>query len=252
MIKEPVALSTLKAKHMNRQYQNFAEFVRDCALISHNAQVYNRPDTGAYVDSLTVKGFMVAELQKLVEQGIITAEEAAMPDLGDIPPISDTDLAVEEAEEEEGDDDDDDDDDDDEIDESDEEEGRRKKKRGPRSTAAIAKREGVLKEGSQKGKDGEPRKKRGRPPKVDTPEEARMNRVYKGIRKFKNEHGHLMIKDFDKLPDKTEFPDYYQEVKDPIDVGAIKVSSSLHASASDVVIAVSRTNFTSCAAQMEA
>ena len=35
VIKEPMALSILKQKIRNRSYANFAEFVRDCALVSN-------------------------------------------------------------------------------------------------------------------------------------------------------------------------------------------------------------------------
>ncbi|KAE9366232.1 Bromodomain-containing protein, partial [Stipitochalara longipes BDJ] len=41
IIKEPVAISTLRQKIAKRQYANFKDFVRDFALIFHNAQVYN-------------------------------------------------------------------------------------------------------------------------------------------------------------------------------------------------------------------
>lgn len=34
IIKEPMALSILKQKINKREYKNFAEFVRDCALVS--------------------------------------------------------------------------------------------------------------------------------------------------------------------------------------------------------------------------
>lgn len=218
MIKEPVALSTLKAKLSNRQYQNFAEFVRDCALIPHNAQTYNRPHAGAYVDAITIRGLMQKEFQILVEQNIITHEEAAFPDLGEIPPASPHPLDEEDDEEDE----DDEDDEDDDADDSDDETGKRKKKRGPRSQAAI-KREGGLKDDGQKPNDVDQRKRRGRPPRVDTPMEARIKAVLKGIRKFKNDAGHIMIHQFEKLPDKTGMPEYYQEVKEPIAIELIKV-----------------------------
>lgn len=64
----------------------------------------------------------IAEFEKLVKQGIITAEEAELPDLGEIP---EADPLPEEEDEEDEDDDDEDDEDDSDDD------GRRKKKRGP-------------------------------------------------------------------------------------------------------------------------
>ena len=209
VIKEPVALSTLKAKLLQHSYKNYAEFVRDCALISHNAQTYNRPEAGAYQDALVIRDLFVKEFQKLVNQKIISEEEAIMPDLGEIPPASPLRPQEEQDEEE---DDDEDDEDDDEAEESDEE-GGKKKKRGRRP-----KRE----RGDAEKGDGDPRKRRGRPPRVDTPMEARIKAVLKGIRKYKNETGQIMIHQFEKLPDKATLPDYYVEIKEPIAIELIK------------------------------
>lgn len=218
VIKEPVALSTLKSKLQNRQYRSFADFVRDCALIPHNAQTYNRPEAGAYQDALVIKGIMETEFQQLAEDGVIPKDDAILPDLGEIPPASPR--PVEEDEDEE--DEDDEDEEDEEGDESDEEGAKRKRRRGPRSSAAITKRDGTSKDDSQKGGDSDPRKRRGRPPRVDTPMEARIKAVLKGIRKHKNDLGHIMIHQFEKLPDKTAMPEYYQEIKEPIAIEIIK------------------------------
>ena len=219
VIKEPVALSTLKAKVNGREYKSFADFVRDCALIPHNAQTYNRPEAGAYQDALVVRDLIKKEFMKLAEEKIISADEAALPDLGEIPPASPLRIIEEEEEE---DDDDDEDDEDDEIDDSDDEGGKRKRKRGPRSLAAITKRDGGSKEDG--GQKEDPRKRRGRPPRVDTPMESRIKSVLKGIRKYKNDSGQIMIHQFEKLPDKTTMPEYYQEIKEPIAIELIKVS----------------------------
>lgn len=218
MIKEPVALSTLKSKLQMREYKSFSEFVRDCALISHNAQTYNRPEAGAYLDAITIRGVMQKEFQILVEQNIITQEVATLPDLGEIPPASPRPAEEEEEEEDE----DDEDDEDEDADDSDDDTARRKKRRGPRSQAA-AKREGGSKDDGQKYNDADQRKRRGRPPRVDTPMEARIKAVLKGIRKFKNETGQIMIYQFEKLPDKITMPEYYQEVKEPIAIELVKV-----------------------------
>ncbi|KAL8739215.1 MAG: hypothetical protein Q9181_000106 [Wetmoreana brouardii] len=218
VIKEPVALSTLKSKLQNRQYNSFADFVRDCALIPHNAQTYNRPEAGAYQDALVIKGVMEKEFQQLAEEGTISKEDAILPDLGEIPPASPRPAEEEEEDEEE----DDEDDEDEEGDDSEEEGGKRKRRRGPRSLAAIAKREGTSKEDVQKGADADLRKRRGRPPRVDTPMEARIKAVLKGIRKYKNDMGQIMIHQFEKLPDKTAMPEYYQEIKEPIAIEIIK------------------------------
>ena len=220
VIKEPVALSTLKAKLLGREYKTFAEFVRDCALIIHNAQSYNRPEAGAYQDALIIQALMEKELQQLVEQKIISPEVAVFPDLGEIPPASPRRLE----DEDDDDDEDEDDEEDDEADESDEEGVKRKKKRGPRSLAAITKRDSGIKGDGERGTDADPRKRRGRPPRVDTPMEARIKAVLKGIRRHKDDQGHIMIHRFEKLPDKATMPEYYQEIKEPIAIELIKVS----------------------------
>ena len=115
-IKEPVALSTIKQKISKRTYQSFSEFVRDFALIPYNAQVFNRSDSGAYQDALVIKEQIEKNLQELVNDGLITTNVAALPDLGEIPtfeeaPAEDNDDEEEESEEEGEEDDDDDDDD---------------------------------------------------------------------------------------------------------------------------------------------
>ncbi|KAL6233501.1 hypothetical protein BDW75DRAFT_187202 [Aspergillus navahoensis] len=212
IIKEPMALSILKQKINKREYKSVSEFVRDCALIPHNAQTYNRPNSQAYEDSLVIKDAFVTELQKLVQAGIITAEEAELPDLGEIP---EPDPLPEE------DDDEDEDDEDDEDDDDSDDDGRRRKKRGPRSGS---KRDGG-KDDASKSADPEQRKKRGRPPRVDTPMEARIKAVLKGIRKLKGPGNQLRVRHFERLPDKGVYPDYYIEIKDPIAIDIIKRKS---------------------------
>ncbi|KAH1489513.1 hypothetical protein KXX57_000714 [Aspergillus fumigatus] len=238
IIKEPMALSILKQKINKREYKNFAEFVRDCALIPHNAQTYNRPNSQAYEDALVIKvrttrkdfdsisvgeyrgadplspykDVFIAEFEKLVKQGIITAEEAELPDLGEIP---EADPLPEEEDEEDEDDDDEDDEDDSDDD------GRRKKKRGPRPGW----KRDAGKDDGHKSADPELRKKRGRPPRVDTPMEARIKAVLKGIRKLKGPLGMLKVRHFERLPDKATYPDYYVEIKEPIAIDIIKRKS---------------------------
>ncbi|KAI5287299.1 hypothetical protein KEM54_006089 [Ascosphaera aggregata] len=202
IIKEPMALSILKAKIKGRQYMDFAEFVRDCALISHNAQTYNRPKSQAYEDALIIKQVFEYEFSQLVEQGIITAADAEPPDLGEIPEPDPLPFEEEDDEDEEDDDDDDDDDSDD---------GTRHKKR----------RRGK-KGGSAKDASDADRKRRGRPPRVDTPMEARIKAVLKALRKYKDTHGNLKILPFERLPDKAAYPDYYLEIREPMAIDMIK------------------------------
>jgi chromatin structure-remodeling complex subunit RSC1/2 len=219
IIKEPMALSEIKRKVAAQEYRSIADYVRDFALIPHNAQVYNRADSQAYVDALEVKKAIEQELKKLVDQNIITEEVAALPYLGEIPE-PDPLLAEEEEEEEE----DDEEEEDEELeleDDDEEEEGKRKRRRGPRSTAAITKRETGTRKAPQE-EDPESRKKRGRPPRVDTPMEARIKAIMKAIRKPRNQANKLMVSAFEKVPDKTAMPEYHAEIKSPMAMDILK------------------------------
>jgi len=224
IIKEPMAMSTVKAKVNGKDYKDFSEFVRDFALIPYNAQVYNVPNSQAFQDALIVKDLLEKELQKLVEEKIITEETAKLPYLGEIPTADDIppEEQDEDDDEEEAEADDDDDDEDDELGDDSDEDGRRKRRKGPRSTAAITKREGTGRGKDKDEDDPESRKKRGRPPRVDTPMEARIKNIMKSLRKFKSTNGQLKILHFERLPDKAAMPEYYAEVKTPIALDVIK------------------------------
>ncbi|KAF7187772.1 Chromatin structure-remodeling complex subunit RSC1 [Pseudocercospora fuligena] len=214
-IKEPMALSTIKQKIQRKEYQNFSEYVRDFALIPHNAQVFNVPESGAFQDALVIKEQLEKQLQMLVTQGLITQEVATLPDLGEIPTYENVPLAEPaeaDAQDEESSDEDAEDDDDEDGDED--EDGRKKKRRGPRASTSISKREA--------GDDADGKRARGRPPKLLTPMEARMQTILKGIRKPKNKANQLMIKHFDRLPDKTVMPEYYAEIKNPMAYDQLK------------------------------
>ncbi|KAF1835372.1 Bromodomain-containing protein [Decorospora gaudefroyi] len=224
IIKEPMALSTIKAKIAQKDYKNFSDFVRDLALIPHNAQVYNRQDSQAYVDALEVKKVIERELKKLVDDNVITETIATLPFLGEIPE-QDPLLPEEEEDDEEEDDEEELEVDEEEDDEEEEEGGKRKRRRGPRSTAAITKREGrerPVKQEDAKNDDPESRKKRGRPPRVDTPMEARIKTIMKGIRKPRNQLNKLMVSAFERVPDKTVMPEYHSEIKTPMAMDILK------------------------------
>ena len=89
VIKEPIAMSNIKASLANRTYTAFPEFVRDCALLWHNAHTYNRPDAGAYQDASVLKDLMEQEFKRLAEQKTVPAGVVEWPDLGEIPPVED-------------------------------------------------------------------------------------------------------------------------------------------------------------------
>jgi len=224
IIKEPMAMSTVKAKVNGKDYKDFSEFVRDFALIPYNAQVYNVPNSQAFQDALIVKDLLEKELAKLVDEKVISEETAKLPYLGEIPTADDIppEEQDEDDDEEEAEADDDEDEEDDELGDDSDEDGRRKRRKGPRSTAAITKREGTGRGKDKDEDDPDTRKKRGRPPRVDTPMEARIKNIMKSLRKFKSTNGQLKVVHFERLPDKAAMPEYYAEVKSPIALDVIK------------------------------
>lgn len=216
-IKEPIALSTIKQKIHARAYRDFSEFVRDFALIPHNAQVFNRQDSGAFQDALVVKEQLELQLQKLVERKVIAKEVAELPYLGEIPTYEDVPMEEAEGEGEEEEDSDEEGEEDEDEEEPDlDDEGRPmvKKRRG-RPPGSKTKRD-------TGGEEGDSKRSRGRPPKLLTPMEARILAVLKGLRKPKNSRGQLIIKHFDRLPDKTAMPEYYAEIKNPMAYDILK------------------------------
>jgi chromatin structure-remodeling complex subunit RSC1/2 len=164
VIKEPMALSTIKSKIHAKEYKDFSELVRDFTLIPFNAQVYNRPDSQAYQDAVTIKDVLEKELQKLVANKTISEDTAKLPYLGEIPIADDLPMedVEEEEEEEDAEADEDEDDEDDELGDETDDDGRRKRKKGPRSTAAITKRESTTRGKDKDDEDPESRKKRGK------------------------------------------------------------------------------------------
>ncbi|KAI1749054.1 hypothetical protein F4782DRAFT_542453 [Xylaria castorea] len=212
VIKEPTAFSTIRTKKLKKQYTAFSEFVRDVALISHNAQVYNRPSSQVFKDALRLREVFQGELQKLIDDETITAEEAALPDLGEIPeadesPDEEEDVDMEEDEDEDEEDDEEDEESSDNEDDDDSRGRRRRRGRAGRNFGSRA---------------GESQKLRGRPPKVFTPVEARIYSLLQGLRKLKHPDGNLLIYPFEKLPDKTSNPDYYTTIANPIALDLIK------------------------------
>jgi chromatin structure-remodeling complex subunit RSC1/2 len=144
-----------------------------------------------------------------VKKGQITAADAQLPDLGELPPVDpspppEDDEEGEDEEEEEEDEDDEDDDSDDEA-------PRRRRRRGRPPLAGKKDRD-----------EDEGHRTRGRPPKVFTPLEARIQALLKGLRKVKTDDGELRIIPFERLPDKAALPDYYDTIQNPIALDLIK------------------------------
>lgn len=214
VIKEPSAISTLRGKIQRKQYTGVPEFVRDFALVVHNAQVYNRPNSQPVRDALKLDEVFKQELRKLIDNGFATEEDVKYPDLGEIPYASPEPDPVSEEE----DVDDEDDEEDDEVDDSDDDKRKRKGRRLPKSATG---RKGDDEEDDEKGADAE-QKRRGRPPKVATPMEHRIDRILKLLKKPKAPGGATMLGPFERLPDKAELPEYYQVIQHPMAYDILK------------------------------
>lgn len=172
--------------------------------------MYNRPSSAIFKGATVIRDLLKQELQELVNKGTIQPAEAELPDLGELPPAEESSPEAESEEEEEEEEEEDEDEDDDSDDDG---RGRRNRKRG---RASFGRRQ------TGEAREEDEHKKRGRPPKVLTPLEARIHNVIKGLRKVKSNDGDLLIGPFEKLPDKTMNPDYHQVIKDPIALDNIK------------------------------
>ncbi|KAH6979405.1 hypothetical protein EDB82DRAFT_507825 [Fusarium venenatum] len=214
IISEPIAFSTIRGKTQKKQYSSFAEFVKDVAQICHNAQVYNRPSAPIFGAAVRLREILVRELQKLVEKGHIAASDTQLPDLGELPPAEESPPA-EDDEDDEDDEDEDEDEDEEEDDDDDDSEDEGGRHRGRRRRASGRKDQ-------DKDYEDDSHKRRGRPPSVLTPNEARITSILKGLRKPRDAGGHLLVHPFERLPDKAAVPDYYTTIQNPIALDNIK------------------------------
>lgn len=209
-VRRQQAYKEAQGKLLKKEYTEFSQFVFDVAQIFRNAQIYNRPSSDIFKYSVRLLDVFKEKLQELINNGSISVEDAVLPDFGELPPVdpspepgSEDELEEEDEEEEEEDEDEDDDD-------SDDDGGRRRGRRRGRVSKKDA------------DDDDDYHKKRGRPPKVFTPTEARINAVLKGLRKPKDDDGNLRILDFERLPDKQLNKEYYQVVANPIALDQVK------------------------------
>lgn len=159
------------------------------------------------------------ELKKLAAKGEISDGDARLPDLGELPPVEESssqrsddegedDDEEEKEEREEGDDDDSTDEDDGH--------GQRSSRQDRRHQAFAGRKE------RDDEQDDDTYKRRGRPPMVQTPMEARISSILRGLRRIKDREGNLMISPFEKLPDKVAMADYYSIIHNPIALDVIK------------------------------
>jgi chromatin structure-remodeling complex subunit RSC1/2 len=191
-----------------------------------------------------LQGLLAEELAQLHSRGSIDYPE--IPDLGPLPASSPTPehSELESASEEDDDSDSDDSEQEDEPDGEDEDEYSEKGK-GAASSEGAGRRatrksrtakdgspqESVEQKGTTSSSEATPKpnavpkkRKRGRPPKIDTPEEARIRTVLRAIRKVKDEDGRQLFLEFERLPDPAQYPDYYTEIEKPIALNTITVA----------------------------
>ena len=199
-----VSLATLQGKLGKKTYTSFNEFVQDVTRICHNAQVYNRPSAPIFSDAGRLLEVFKEKLAELVKKGEITEKDAEIPDYGPLPEFEDSPTPEEEEEDEEEEEEEEESSDDSDDVDSD---GRRRRGRT---------RRGGRNRRRKPDDDDEAQKKHTRPIKVLTPTEARIQALLKGLRKLKNENGHVRINHFQRLPDKSESPAYYAVVRNPI------------------------------------
>ncbi|CAK7262827.1 hypothetical protein SEPCBS57363_000242 [Sporothrix epigloea] len=210
IIKEPTAFSTIRGRIQKRAYTSFSQFVRDVALICHNAQVYNRPSAPIFQYAVRLREVLKAKLQQLADDGSIQPKDTELPYLGEIPDFSPSPLAEDEEGGEDEDEDDEEDEDEEESDDDDDidsETGRRRRK-GAGARKGLAKQSG----GATAAK-------------LITANEGRINAVLAGLKKARDEDGDPLMEPFEMLPDRDLLPDYYEEIKNPIAVDVIKRKS---------------------------
>jgi chromatin structure-remodeling complex subunit RSC1/2 len=180
-------------------------------------------------------------LKQLQARGLI--DTATVPDLGPLPQSSPTSGHSDsgssdgsESESSSGEDDGGRDDDDDEYNEDDPKPKsdprpnrvRTRRGTGPKASLGSPSPDGK-KETSVGPSEGTPKpevtkkRKRGRPPKIDTPEEARIRSILRAVRKVRDKDGRQLFLEFERLPDPDQYPDYFKEIKRPIALDHITV-----------------------------
>lgn len=177
---------------MNKNvYNTFHDFITDVAQIYYNAKLYNRRSSVIYSDACLNEMIIVKELSNLKDKNLV--DDSILPVLGPLPPSS----PGEEKSEDDGFDPDIEDKNDEDEDEEEEEEDDIRYKRKRRETRVKTYEPPKV----MKFDTGDIKRKRGRPPKVDTPDEARMKIVLRVIRKEKDERGRTLFTWFEKFPD---------------------------------------------------
>lgn len=198
---------------------SFNEFVQECTQAFHNAKLYNQTGSDVFNYAITLQETLESELKKLVENKVVTEEDAAIPDLGPIPEGSEPEATPNGSDQEDNDEQEDNEEEDEEEEEEDEED---EEDEDDAKTRKRNKRLNRAEKVDATANSMNPRRKRGRPPRVDTPMEMRIKNVIKGLRRVKDENNNSKVKEFDKLPDPKAVPHYYTMIQQPISIEMVK------------------------------
>ena len=213
VIKRPMALSNIKANIKAQKYSNISEFITDLAQITHNARVYNPPESFIYTDALVLDRYLREQIAKLAATNQFDAKDLVYPDLGPLPdhppPAQLDDDSMDSMSDSESDDD---------ANGS----GRRLRRRPMRKSVLLGRRRREEEEEEERS-TAEGRKRRGRPPTVDKPHEHRIKAILRAIRRERDlATGRMLYTEFEKLPDAKLFPDYYKVIKEPIALDSVR------------------------------
>ncbi|KAK9466672.1 hypothetical protein V1512DRAFT_286671 [Lipomyces arxii] len=139
--------------------------------------------------------------------------------------VNEEEAAIDEVDYDNEDDEDDDDNDDDEEEEDDDDDeeynGSRRRKVRRKSGRVSRKRHTSTAEPDEDDESAVGRRKRGRPPTVDKPHEDRIKAIMRALRKAKI-GSRVLFLPFERMLDIKEYPDYFQEIKEPIALDIIK------------------------------
>jgi chromatin structure-remodeling complex subunit RSC1/2 len=237
IIKRPFSLYMIKQNLSQHKYSSVSQFIVDVAQITYNARFFNSKRSHIYEDAVIIDNYLKEQIEGLRATSRFSNKDLAYPIIGPLPEGSEEEKEEEPVVAEDEDDDDDDDDDDDEDDEDDDEDdenGRRSSLRAKsrRSVVTVRRKRKEEEEEDQRTTIStnnntsvmdDRRKRRGRPPTVDKPHEHRIKAILRGIRKEREPHtGRHLYVAFEKLPDPKRYPQYYQEVTDPIALDIIR------------------------------
>lgn len=192
-IKRPTTLGKIKSKICAKQYANLNEMLDELNVMFKNALKYNKSDSQIYKDA-----------QELQRQCFVKAKEYT-----DYEPTND-DLSIESEEEN------------DEEEEEEEEEEPLTSIKKTSSTLAPYRYKKSLNQSASLNTSYEPKKSVAKPPtEVELLLRRRFRQLYKSLLNYCDEESRYPIDLFMEKPSKKDYPDYYEVIKEPIDMKTI-------------------------------